>query len=166
MEERYHDKNELSTLIDEYGSCVLNTAYLYVKDKQLAEDIFQEVFLKAFLKMNAFEGRSTIKTWLIRITINLCKDTVKSAYKQKVTVGLEEVAATSNSAENAVVEQVENEKLYQAVLSLKSEYSEVILLRYYNRLTPAEISEVLHISSASVRTRLFRATSALKKILA
>ncbi|HAN21981.1 MAG: hypothetical protein A2Y15_05605 [Clostridiales bacterium GWF2_36_10] len=165
MEEICHDTCELSTLMDEYGNCVLNTAYLYVKDKQLAEDIFQEVFLKAYLKFNTFQARSSIKTWLIRITINLCKDNLKSTYKKKVTVGLDDITATSESAEKAAVEHIESERLYIAVMSLKQNYREVILLRYYNQLTPEEISTVLNIHGGTVRTRLFRATSCLKKIL-
>jgi len=165
MEEICNDNSKLSTLIEEYGNSVLNTAYLFVKDKQLAEDIFQEVFLKVYLKINTFEARSSIKTWLIRITINLCKDAIKCSYKKKVTVGLDDVASTSNSAEEVAVEQIANERLYNTVMSLKPDFREVILLRYYNQLSPEEISAVLHISNGTVRTRLFRATSSLKKIL-
>lgn len=65
---------EIEALIREYGNDVLRTAYMYVKDIHTAEDIFQEVFIKVNQKLSTFEGNSSIKTWIIRITINACKD--------------------------------------------------------------------------------------------
>ncbi|HBT63034.1 MAG TPA: hypothetical protein DEB10_00025 [Ruminococcaceae bacterium] len=112
MNDNICGKHSLSALIDEYGSSVLNTAYLYLNDKQLAEDVFQEVFLKAYLKMDTFEFRSSVKTWLIRITINQCKDAIKSAYKRKVSIGLDDIDSTSESAEQAVEEHAESQRLY------------------------------------------------------
>lgn len=158
---------ELSALIDEYGSCVLNTAYLYLNDRQLAEDVFQEVFLKAYLKMDTFEARSSVKTWLIRITINQCKDTIKSAYKSRVNVGFDRLdggCLICQSAEQAAEENYENERLYRAVMSLEPKHRELILLRYYNELSLDEIASILRISNGAVRTRLSRVTAVLRKI--
>ena len=160
-----YTNNDLSTIMDEYGSNVLNTAYLYLKDKQLAEDVFQEVFLKAYLKMNTFEFRSSVKTWLIRITINQCKDAIKCAYKKKVDVGLKELDCTSDSVETVAEENLENEMLYNTILSLEPKYREIVLLRYYNDLSLDEISEILHISNGAVRTRLSRTTALLKRVM-
>jgi RNA polymerase sigma-70 factor (ECF subfamily) len=156
----------LSALIDEYGSSVLNTAYLYLNDRQLAEDVFQEVFLKAYLKMDTFEFRSSVKTWLIRITINQCKDTIKSAYKRRVNIGLDNLddSLSSESAEQIAEENFESERLYRAVMSLEPKHRELILLRYYNQLSLDEIASVLHISNGAVRTRLSRVTAVLKKV--
>lgn len=158
---------ELSALIDEYGSCVLNTAYLYLNDRQLAEDVFQEVFLKAYLKMDTFEARSSVKTWLIRITINQCKDTIKSPYKSRVNVGIDRLddgCLIRQSAEQAAEENYENERLYRAVMSLEPKHRELILLRYYNELSLDEIASILRISNGAVRTRLSRVTAVLRKI--
>ena len=159
--------SRLSALIDEYGSCVLNTAYLYLNDRQLAEDVFQEVFIKAYLKMNTFEFRSSVKTWLIRITINQCKDVLKSAYKKRANIGFEDIdcaSLCSGSVEETAEENIENEMLYRAVMSLKPQHRELILLRYYNELSLDEIASILNISNGAVRTRLSRVTAELKKI--
>lgn len=166
MDDNFYVKHELSALIDEYGSSVLNTAYLYLRDKQLAEDVFQEVFLKAYLKMDTFEFRSSVKTWLIRITINQCKDTIKSAYRKKVNIGLDGIDSACESAEQTAEEHIESERLYGAVMSLQPKYREIILLRYYNELSLEEISSVLNLSNGAVRTRLSRTTSMLKRIFA
>jgi RNA polymerase sigma-70 factor (ECF subfamily) len=65
---------EIERLINTYGNDVLRTSYLYLKDKQMAEDAFQEVFIKIYKKFDSFEGRSSEKTWIISITINHCKN--------------------------------------------------------------------------------------------
>ena len=80
---------EIEALIREYGNDVLRTAYMYVKDIHTAEDIFQEVFIKVNQKFSTFEGNSSIKTWIIRIAINACKDYLKSAYNRRVVPMME-----------------------------------------------------------------------------
>ena len=72
-------------LIEDYGQDVLKIAYLYVKDQQLAEDIFQEVFYKVMKNYHKFEHLSSEKTWLIRITINTCKDLLRTSWLRRVT---------------------------------------------------------------------------------
>ena len=75
----------LESMMRTYGNDVLRTAYMYVKDIHTAEDIFQEVFIKADRNKESFRGESSVKTWLIRITVNACKDYLKSAYNRRVT---------------------------------------------------------------------------------
>ena len=76
---------DLESMMRTYGNDVLRTAYMYVKDIHTAEDIFQEVFIKADRNKEGFRGESSVKTWLIRITVNACKDYLKSAYNRRVT---------------------------------------------------------------------------------
>ena len=82
---------DLESMMRTYGNDVLRTAYMYVKDIHTAEDIFQEVFIKADRNKEGFRGESSVKTWLIRITVNACKDYLKSAYHRRVTMFSEEV---------------------------------------------------------------------------
>ena len=77
---------DLESLMRTYGNDVLRMAYSYVKDYDTAEDIFQEVFIKVNANLAAFRGESSIKTWLLRITVNACKDYLKSAYSRRVTM--------------------------------------------------------------------------------
>ena len=76
---------DLESMMCTYGNDVLRTAYMYVKNIHTAEDIFQEVFIKADRNKESFRGESSVKTWLIRITVNACKDYLKSAYNRRVT---------------------------------------------------------------------------------
>ena len=83
-EERNRNDYSIEQLMREHGNAVLRTAYAYVNDRDAAEDLFQEVFIKAYYNMDKFRGDCSIKSWLIRITINVCKDYLKSAYQHKL----------------------------------------------------------------------------------
>ena len=65
---------DIETLIREYGNDVLRTAYSFVRDREAAKDLFQETFIKANYNLDKFRGDSSIKTWLIGIAVNVCKD--------------------------------------------------------------------------------------------
>lgn len=71
-------EEKLKWLMKTYGNDVIRIAYTYVKQKQLAEDVAQDVFLKCYEKMDSFRNESSYKTWLISITVNKCKDVLKS----------------------------------------------------------------------------------------
>ena len=64
----------LEHMMKTYGNAVIRTAYFYTGDRHLAEDISQEVFVRAYRYWRNFRGESSVKTWLTRITINLCRD--------------------------------------------------------------------------------------------
>ena len=74
----------IERLMNEYGNDVLRVSFIYLKDRQLAEDAFQEVFLRVYHKYNSFKHESSEKTWIIKITINICKDMLKSNWHKKV----------------------------------------------------------------------------------
>lgn len=168
FEERQSKPENLSIeeMITRYGNDVLRTAYLYVKDINQAEDIFQDVFVKVSQRMDQFEGRSSIKTWLIRITINACKDFLKSAWKQRVSTVEEQVDEPYHDQSFSEIERKEDQKIiYDAVMELPIKYREVIVCVYYKELTMSETADVLHISEGTVKSRLSRAKSKMKKIL-
>ena len=71
-------EEQLEWLMEQYGDLVMRLAYTYVKEKQIAEDISQEVFISCYKHLQHFERRSTYKTWIYRITVNKCKDYLKS----------------------------------------------------------------------------------------
>ena len=125
---------DIETLIRQYGNDVLRTAYMYVKDLHTAEDIFQEVFIKVNQKLSSFEGNSSIKTWIIRITINTCKDYLKSAWNRRVVPMMEyqEDAIISESDYEEVEKQDTKELIKQSVLSLPPKYKDVVLCVYFS----------------------------------
>ncbi len=122
------------------------------------EDIFQTVFMKYLLSSNEFESDEHEKAWFIRVTINCCKDLLKSFFK-KNTVPLEIIA------EQSVEMPSENSHVLEAVLSLPKKYKEVVYLYYYEEYTAVEISKILSKNVNTVYTLLSRAKALLKEKL-
>ena len=158
---------EIEALIRDYGNDVLRTAYMYVKDIHTAEDIFQEVFIKVNQKLSTFEGNSSIKTWIIRITINSCKDYLKSAYNRRVVPMMEyqEDAIVSESDYDEVEKQDTNHMIKETVLSLPVKYRDIVLCVYFQEMTIAEAAQVLNIAEGTAKSRLSRARQRLKDML-
>ncbi len=158
---------DIETLMRKYGNDVLRTAYMYVKDSHLAEDIFQDVFIKVNQKLSTFQGNSSIKTWIIRITINTCKDYIKSAWNQRVVPMSEyqENTFTSDSDFTAVEKEEDNKIIRKMVMDLPDKYKDVLLLVYYQDMTISEAASFLNIAEGTAKSRLSRAKEKLKLYL-
>ncbi|TGB01904.1 sigma-70 family RNA polymerase sigma factor [Halobacillus salinus] len=162
------DMNQrVESWIHNYGHDLKWLAYSYVKDHSLAEDITQEAFIKAYQKFSTFKEQSSEKTWLYKITINLCKDYLKSSYmKRVVKKGAEmfrSLPSDQSTPEEYVVNLSEDEELLQHVLRLESKYREIIILYYFEEFDTKELAEVIQASPNTVKTRLRRARQLLQK---
>lgn len=159
---------EIERLIHSYGNEVLKIAYIYLKDKHLAEDIFQEVFVKVYKNYGKFRGKSSEKTWILTITINTCKDALRSSWFKKVFMftGAEKHTIddlpSAEALEDNVIKQMQHKQLLTHIMNLPSKYKEIILLYYYEHMSTFEISKILKIPEGTVRSRLFRAREILK----
>lgn len=158
-------ENEIERLMDTYGNDVLRTSYMFLKDYQKAEDAFQEVFIKVFKKFDSFKGESSEKTWLIKITINTCKDMLRSSWLKRVLL-TDTVSQGDQSHEEGIEKRIihseENKFLFQEVISLQTVYKEVVILYYYQDYNTTQISKILNIAEGTVRSRLYRAREILK----
>ncbi len=167
VEETENTVYDIETLMREYGNDVLKTAYSFVRDREAAKDLFQETFIKANYNLDKFRGESSIKTWLIRITVNVCKDYLKSAYQKKV-VPMTQVEEDSLRVEDDY-EQIENEdrdeQIRRAVNSLPENYREVVLCVYFREMSVADTSAALGVPEGTIKSRLSRAREVLKSKL-
>ena len=157
----------LETLMRQYGNDVLRLAYFYVKEYHLAEDIFQDVFLKVNQNLKQFREESSIKTWILRITVNTCKDYLKSAYHNRVQM-LSEAEEQTLAAED-VYEKVEKKQDLRYVRELLEQmpkkYTEVLWLLYFEEKTLKETASILGIKEGTVKSRASRAKEKLKQEL-
>jgi RNA polymerase sigma-70 factor (ECF subfamily) len=158
---------DIETLIRQFGNDVLRTAYLYVRDRDTAEDIFQEVFIKVNQKLSTFEGNSSIKTWIIRITINTCKDYIKSAWNKRVVPMMEyqEDMVISETDYDDVEKKDTRELIRKTVLGLPAKYKDIVICVYFQDMTVTEAANALHIAEGTAKSRLSRARQRLKSIL-
>lgn len=151
-------EQEVIQAIDRHADTVRRLCVLYLKNHADAEDIFQTVFSKYAFSNTVFENPVHEKAWFIRVTINACKDILKSFFRTK-TVSLEEalpLAAPLPTEHRAVLE---------AVLSLPQKYKEVIFLHYYEGYSAPEIGRILNKNVNSVYTLLSRGKQQLRQTL-
>lgn len=160
----------LQDWMQQYGEGVLKLAFLYLKDRHLAEDVFQEVFTRVYLHMHEFRGEASPKTWIYRITANLCHDRKSHWTARRVLFLGEDLLAAradvSSDPEDDALARVDAAVLLHEVLKLPVEYREVVLLVYYEEMTLQEVAQVLGLPPGTVRSRLFRARRRLKAALA
>jgi RNA polymerase sigma-70 factor (ECF subfamily) len=139
---------------------------MFLKDVHRAEDAFQEVFIRVFKKYGGFKGESSEKTWLIRITVNVCKDMLRNGWLKNVVLpGDRKKEEADAGFETEVAEKDENRLLLKAVNDLPLGFREAVILYYYQDLDTAEIGRMLHIPQGTVRSRLHRAREILKEKL-
>ncbi|WP_430178121.1 sigma-70 family RNA polymerase sigma factor [Peribacillus simplex] len=157
------EESILDEIMSLYGQDILQLVYSYVKDTVVAEDLTQEIFIKCYKGLPAYNQQSNIRTWLWRIAINHCKDYWKSWYFRKVSPAEDEQEWTStDNVEEAVIQQDEDRQLAVAVMELPIQYREVIYLHYFQEMKLKEISEVTGVKLGTVKTRMRQAKKRLK----
>jgi RNA polymerase sigma-70 factor (ECF subfamily) len=160
---------EKGKLIDElmnlHSRKVYLLAYSYVKDKGLAEDIAQEVFIKCYKSLNHFRGDAQITSWIYRITVNTAKDFLRSKSFNilKYPKSFFESITKSETPEDAVLKQDQRVAVLQKVLGLSTKYREIIILYYFQDEKMEDIAEILNLNLNTVKTRLARARAKLKE---
>jgi RNA polymerase sigma-70 factor, ECF subfamily len=163
-----HKEKAISDLMDRYGTAVLHLAYSYVRNRQTAEDLAQEIFIKCYQKYGTFQGNSQIQTWLFRVASNHCKDYIKSWHYKKVSVSnyLHSLVADQHDTPEAeLIKNAENQELTEALFQLPLKYREPLFLFYFQECSLKEISEICSLNLNTVKSRLTRAKSLLKEIL-
>jgi RNA polymerase sigma-70 factor (ECF subfamily) len=154
--------------MDEYGERLTKLAYNYLKDWNLAEDVVQDVFITCYKQYESIDKVTYIKSWIYKIAINKCKDTLKSSYMKKVINDsnlFRFFSTDERTPEGTLIHQSDHALLSRSVLSLAVKYREVIILYYYEELTIEEISELLVLNKNTIKTRLNRGRAKLKEIL-
>lgn len=151
-------EQEVNRVVEQYSNMVRRLCMIYLKNYADTEDIFQTVFLKYVLSSVSFENEEHERAWFIRVTMNACKDFLKSFFRSRVT-SLEEIL------EQSVEMREDYREVLEAVLSLPKKYREVIYLHYYEGYTAPEISKILGKKVNTIYTLLNRAKQMLRKKL-
>lgn len=156
----------MDEIMKKYGQEILQLAYSYVKNKAIAEDLTQDIFVKCYKSLHTYNQQSKLRTWLWRIAINHCKDYLKSWYNKRVIFSddqLDHQPSQKETVEDTVIQRAEDEQLITAVMNLPVKYREVIFLFYFEEMPLKEIAEVTVANENTVKTRLRRAKELLKE---
>ena len=155
---------------------VYRVIFLLVRDRDIADTLTQECFLRAYLKRASFRGECRIETWLLRIAVNLVRDHGKNRRTSfwKRLVGLEDeeekgaeprqFPAPGPSAERMLLAREELEAVWSALSSLSPQQRAIFFLRYEEEMSLAQIAGILDLKVGSVKSQLARATGKLREM--
>lgn len=173
---RNGDVAAFENLVLLYEKKVFNVAYRILGNKDDASEIAQEVFVKVFVSINQFKGKSSFSTWIYRITVNMCLDEIRKRKKASIIYINEGISLDDGEVEMQIAadapgpdEMAELSELQRtvtkAILLLSEEQRTVIILRDIQGLSYKEIAEIIKCPSGTVKSRVNRARAALKHIL-
>lgn len=149
-------EQEVNRAIERYSDTVQRLCLVYLKNHADTEDVFQNVFFKYYLSSVVFKSDEHEKAWIIRVTVNACKDWLKNFFRSR-TVPLDEVAELASDVPQ------ENKEVLEAVLSLPEKYRDVVYLHYYENYTAPQISQILHKNVNTIYTLLTRSKELLRE---
>ena len=157
---------EYSACADKYLKMVYRISYHYFGNREDAEDVSQDVFMKLLSSDIEASDDEKIKAWLIRVTTNTCHSHFRSPFRRK-RVDLddsdyENIVGISSSEQ----EIIRRKTVFDAVISLPEHYRIIVYLFYYEEYSTHQISKILEIKETTIQTRLSRAREKLKSILA
>ena len=168
------DDSAFETLVRKYERLVSTCVYGIVGNTEDTLDVSQETFLKVYKALSSFKGDSEFSTWLYRIAKNTALDFVRKRKQSTLSIdssGEENEGfdlpddSDTSSPEKTVLRNEKIIKLRQAILKLSDEHREIIILRDLNDYSYDAIATKLDLEVGTVKSRLYRARDALKKIL-
>lgn len=148
-------KDEEIYVIKRNSDMVYRLAFSQMKNKDDADDVYQEVFYRYIRRKPEFENEEHEKAWFIRVTLNCSKTSLSSFWKTKV----------SELDENIALPEVDKEDLSCALKELSKRHRAVLHLFYYEDLSTKQIADCMNLSEGNIRMLLTRARRELKKIL-
>jgi RNA polymerase sigma-70 factor (ECF subfamily) len=161
---RRGDVDAFAVLIDRYQRPVFNAVYHIVRSYEDAREVAQQVFMKIYQHLDSFHGDGRFFSWVYRTAINEAINHVKS--RREVELLDEESNVRRDSAEHAQQIADSARDVHDAVMRLKREYREVVVLRHFLDYSYRDAAELLHLSEKTVKSRLFTARQLLRQSLA
>lgn len=156
-------ENELEQIIDDYAEHLLKMAYFYVRNRETAKDIVQEVFI-TFSEQTDYEEQGKLRAYLTKVTVNRCKDHLRSWSFRNLQLRKDWVESAYREHDVIILEE-ERSEIAVAVLELPVKYREIIIFYYYEELNMREIAQFLNLSENTVKTRMIKARKLLKDVL-
>ena len=165
------DANAFEHLVHAYEKTVYNLALRTLGNREDAEDITQEAFLKAYRSLDSFRGDSKFSVWLYRIVSNLCLDLLRSRQRKPVQsltvedddgeIGELEISDEHFSPEKLLDRKLTRESVQRGLSALPDDARQILLLRELQGMSYEEIGQALDLEPGTVKSRIFRARKRL-----
>ncbi len=164
---RRGDAAALRLVVERYQQRIFALIYGIIRDRHEVEDVAQEVFLKVYSRIDAFDGRSQFYTWLYRVAANAAKDHLKKRSRRPAVAFEEEESLPDRGrGPHEAAETAELRRRVRAeIAALPVRHREILTLRELDGLAYTRIAEILGISLGTVESRIHRARERLKRRL-
>ena len=174
------DERAIAELADTYGTKIYQLAFRYLRNKEDAEEVTQDVLLKVYRKVDAFRGDAALSSWIYRITFNAAMSRLRTARYQRSqdearqaegdgeqqAATRADVADWSNMADEQVLRSQLRRRVLGAILALPAIYRAPVVLRDLQGMSTEEASAVLRVKDQTLKSRLHRGRLILRKQLA
>lgn len=169
---RQGDQDAFSELVERFRTKMFNLAYGMTRNREEADDMTQDVFIKAWRHISGFKGRSAFGTWLYRIAVNTIRDFLRRENRFPKT-SYEEYHGDPTMSEDLLSKSEADEerahqrtRLHMAIRTLPEKYRVILNMRDIQGMPYGEISQVLKLSPGTVDSRLYRARQRLRQAVA
>jgi len=163
------DTSAFTVLVDRYKDLVFTLAFRMMKNREEAEEVAQDTFIKTYSSLNKFKGDSKFSTWIYRVAYNTCLDRLKKNKRQQYTVAIDEYTEHQVKTLDNALDQMEAKEKEQAIQNclelLPSEDSFLLTLYYFEELSLDEISKIVGLKANNVKVKIFRSRKKLATIL-
>jgi len=163
------DTQAFSILVDRYKDLVFNIALRMLKQREEAEEVAQDVFVKVFNSLSKFKGDSKLSTWIYKVAYNSCLDVIKKNKRRQQEIEIDKFdnfdIVVLDNAFDKLVEEDKNKAIKQCIEQLYAEDNMILTLYYFEELSLQEISEIINISPNTVKVKLHRARKRLGVIM-
>lgn len=157
------DQEELEKIMDAHGEHLLRIAFFYLRDREMAKDIVQDVFISFYTSAN-YEEQGTLRAYLTKMTVNRCKDHLRS-WSFRNLLFTQDWAETIHRQQDPLVLNEERAELAITILKLPVKYREILIFYYYEEYKIREIAAFLGLSENTVKARMVKARKLLKEKL-
>lgn len=161
--------NAFSVLVDRYKDLVFSLALKMVKNREEAEEVSQDTFIKVFKSLRQFKGDSKFSTWIYKVTYNTCLDKLKKHKREQQVVSIDEFNTNQIKSLDNALDAMEDEERRQAIQDcinlLPSDDAFLLTLFYFEEQSLDEIAKVINVTANNVKVKLFRSRKKLTTIL-
>lgn len=163
------DTNAFAVLVDRYKDMVFTLSLKMVKDREEAEEVSQDTFLKIYKSLNKFNGESKFSTWIYKVAFNTCLDRLKKNKRLQPVTALDEFTEQETISLMNILDAIEDKERRQMIQDclhlLPGEDSFLLTLYYFEEQSLDEIAKIINITSNNVKIRLYRSRKKLASLL-